>query len=365
MLTSLHSAFRLDSLFIRTVTWPGMSFILPSLSLLGKGRIRPAGAWYIQVGQGMAATLNVASEKGAYTLTDRGPYPAHQKRVALDIVFALLVAAVLMSGGHAEGQAPAKRDVIVALTTSTQDSGLMDVLVPMFEKQSGHRVKTIAAGTGQTLTMGVRGDADVVLGHAPELERKYVAEGAFINRRLFMYNDFVVVGPPSDPLKIRGMQRLAETFRRIAEGRGRFVSRGDQSGTHIRELALWDKAKIKPSGEWYIQTGQGQGATLNVASEKRAYALTDRGTFLALQRRLALEILFEGARPLLNIYHAMEINPARHPKVNHAGGKAFADFLMSPAAQKLIATFGVEKFGQPLFFAAAGKQEAEFDRGDH
>ncbi len=269
--------------------------------------------------------------------------------------------AVALGSGSAAAQGPAKRDVILAVTTSTQDSGLMDVLIPMFEKQSGYRVKAIAAGTGQTLTMGARGDADLVLGHAPELEKTYVAEGALVNRRLVMYNDFVVVGPPSDPLKIKGMRRLAEAFRRIAESKVLFVSRGDQSGTHIRELTLWEKAAVKPGGDWYIQTGQGQGATLNVASEKRAYALTDRGTFVAFQKRVSLEIVFEKAGPLKNIYHVMEINPARHPKVNHAGGKAFADFLLSPAAQKVIERFGVDKYGQPLFFPAAGRREEEMD----
>lgn len=257
--------------------------------------------------------------------------------------------------------APANRDVIVAMTTSTVDTGLMDVLVPLFEKQSGYRVKLISAGTGQTLTMGARGDADVVLGHAPELERKYLAEGAFVNYRLVMINDFVVVGPPADPLKIKTMRRLAEAFRRLAEAKAPFVSRGDRSGTHLRELTLWQKAGVQPGGSWYIQTGQGQGATLNVASEKQAYALTDRGTFLVLQKRLALDVVFEKAQPLLNVYHVMEINPVRHPKVNHAGGAAFADFLVSPPTQKVIETFGVEKFGRPLFVPVAGRSEKEFE----
>jgi len=269
--------------------------------------------------------------------------------------------AAVLGGGHAEAQtAPTKRDIIVATTTSTTDTGLMDVLIPMFENGSGYRVKLISAGTGQTLTMGARGDADVVLGHAPDLERKYIAEGAFINHRLVMVNDFVVVGPPADPLKLKGMRRLAEVFRRIAEAKAPFVSRGDQSGTHIRELALWQKAGVQPASSWYIQTGQGQGATLNVASERGAYALTDRGTFLALQKRLSLHIVFEKAKPLLNVYHVMEINPARHSRVNHAGGKAFADFVVSPLAQRVIETFGVAKYGQPLFVPVAGKGEKEF-----
>jgi tungstate transport system substrate-binding protein len=271
------------------------------------------------------------------------------------------VLALVVTAGAVEAQRPQKRDVIVATTTSTQDSGLMDVLVSMFEKQSGYRVKLISAGTGQTLAMGARGDADVVLGHAPELEEKYVAQGAFVNRRLVMYNDFVVVGPPGDPAKIRGMRRLAEVFRRIAEAQVTFVSRADQSGTHIRELTLWDRAGVHPAGAWYIQTGQGQGATLNIASEKRGYALTDRGTYLALRRHLALEVVFEKARPLLNIYHVMEVNPSRHPRVNLEGGRAFADFLVSRAAQAAITGYGRDKYGQALFAPAAGTRVDELE----
>ena len=205
--------------------------------------------------------------------------------------------------------------------------------------------------------MGARGDADVVLCHAPELERKYVAAGVFVNRRLVMYNDFVLVGPPTDPLKIRAMRHLGGAFRRIAEAQATFVSRGDQSGTHVRELSQWERVGIKPAGVWYLQTGQGQGATLNVASEKRAYALSDRGTFLALRKHLDLQIVFERAGPLLNLYHVMELDPARHRTVNLLGGNAFAAFLVSDAVQKLIAQYGVDKFGQPLFFPAAGRSE--------
>lgn len=262
-----------------------------------------------------------------------------------------------LSCGTGAAQGPSEGDVILATTTSTQDSGLLDVLVPVFEKQSGYRVKTIAVGTGQSLAMGARGDADVVLVHAPSLEKKYVAEGAFVNRRLVMYNDFILVGPPSDPAGIKGMRQLARAFQRIAESNGLFVSRGDNSGTHILEKQLWEKAKAQPSGPSYLQLGQGMGAVLMVASEKGAYTLTDRGTYLALQKRLTLDIVFEKAKPLQNIYHVMELNPARFPKVNHAGGKAFADFLISPAAQGVIQTFGVDKFGQPLFFPAADKRE--------
>jgi tungstate transport system substrate-binding protein len=272
-----------------------------------------------------------------------------------------LGAALAASAAGAPGGA--KGEVILATTTSTQDSGLLDVLVPMFERQSGYRVKTIAVGTGQSLAMGARGDADVVLVHAPSLEQKYVADGAFVNRRMVMYNDFVVIGPPSDPARIKGMRRLAQAFRRLAESHAPFVSRGDRSGTHLLELELWEKAGTKPADDAYIQIGQGMGAALSVASEKGAYTLTDRGTYLALRKRLALDIVFEKARPLLNLYHIMEVNRARFPKVNHAGGRAFADFIVSPAAQKAIERFGVETVGQPLFFPAAGKQEDQIQGG--
>jgi len=279
-------------------------------------------------------------------------------------VAAMAALLVGMACGTAVAQAPPRGDVILATTTSTQDSGLLDVLVPMFEKQSGYRVKTIAVGTGQSLAMGARGDADVVLVHAPTLEKKYVTEGAFVNRRLIMYNDFVLVGPPSDPARIKGTRQLAQALRQIQESKALFVSRGDNSGTHILEQALWEKVKVRPSGSTYLQLGQGMGAVLTVASEKGAYTLTDRGTYLALRKRLTLDIVFEKAKPLQNIYHVMELNPVRFPKVNLAGGKAFADFMVSPAAQAVVQTFGVDKFGQPLFFSAAGKREEELAGGE-
>jgi tungstate transport system substrate-binding protein len=269
---------------------------------------------------------------------------------------------VLLGVVTAAGQAPARRDILLATTTSTQDSGLLDVLVPLFERKSGYLVKTIAVGSGQSLAMGARGDADLVLAHAPSLERKYVAEGAFVNRRLVMHNDFVLVGPPADPARIRDLHRVRDVFSRLLEVKAPFVSRGDRSGTHLLEMSLWEKTGQVPSGSWYIQVGQGMGAALNVASEKGAYALTDRGTYLALKRRLHLEIAFEKDRPLVNIYHVMEVNPARFPKVNHGGARAFAEFLMGGEAQEIIQKFGVEKYGQPLFFPDTGKTEADFEK---
>jgi tungstate transport system substrate-binding protein len=280
-------------------------------------------------------------------------------RFSAQFFTAIAILALATFHEPAFGQTPQNRDIILATTTSTQDSGLLDVLIPLFEKKTGYRVKTIAVGSGQSLAMGAKGDADVVLAHAPSLEEKYVADGAFVNRRLVMHNDFVVLGPASDPAKIKGLPRERDVFARLAEGRFPFVSRGDNSGTHILELSLWDKIDFKPAGSWYIQVGQGMGAALNVASEKGAYILADRGTYLALKKRLALDIVYEKSRPLLNIYHVMEVNPAKFPSVNRAGAAGFGNFLVSPEAQDVIKTFGVDKFGQPLFFPDAGKLEKD------
>jgi tungstate transport system substrate-binding protein len=273
-------------------------------------------------------------------------------------VLAILV--VLAVAGAAAGQtpAPAVRTLILSTTTSTQDSGLLDVLIPMFEQATGYSVKTISVGTGHALALAARGEADVTLAHAPALEKKYVEDGKMLHRRLVMYNDFVVVGPAEDPAQIKG-RKAADALPRIAQAQARFVSRGDKSGTHLLEQALWKAAGVEPRGAWYIESGQGMGQTLLVANERHAYTLTDRGTYLAFQKRLDLPILVEKDRPLLNIYSVMEVNPANGPRVNAAAGKAFADFMLSPAVQAVIKTFGVDKFGQPLFVPIAGQREDE------
>ena len=250
--------------------------------------------------------------------------------------------------------------VILATTTSTQDSGLLDVLVPMFEKKTGLTVKTISVGTGQALALAARGEADVALVHAADLEKKYLAEGKMLNRRLVMYNDFVIIGPAADPARIRGAPRAADALKRIAESQSRFVSRGDKSGTHLVELNLWKQAGVEPRGAWYIESGQGMGATLGIANDRQAYTITDRGTYLAFQKRVALPILVEKDKPLLNIYSVMEINPANGTRVNIAGGRAFADFMLSPEVQAVIKTFGVNTYGQPLFVPIAGKTDEDF-----
>ncbi len=251
------------------------------------------------------------------------------------------------------------RDVILATTTSTQDSGLLDSLAPRFERLCDCRLKTIAVGTGQALALGARGEADVVLVHAPALERRYVSEGKFVNRRLVMSNDFVIVGPAEDPAGIRGRSDLVQVFLRLGQGLAPFASRADSSGTNILELQQWKAARLAPAGAWYVQVGQGMGATLRVASEKRAYTLTDRGTYLSLRGVLDLDILHQGSPELVNVYHVMEVNPRVFPQVNGAGARAFADFVVSPGTQGTIRNFGVQRFGQPLFVPQAGRQEAE------
>jgi tungstate transport system substrate-binding protein len=248
-------------------------------------------------------------------------------------------------------------DLILATTTSTQDSGLLDELIPVFEREAGYRVKTIAVGTGEALAMGSRGDADVILAHAPAREIELVEAGFAVNRRLVMHNDFLIVGPETDPAGIRGSDAGALSVRKIAEREARFASRGDNSGTHMREQSLWQAAEIEPEGDWYISTGQGMGATLLIAAELGAYTLTDRGTFLAFQDRTELVPQVEGDPSFLNIYSVMEVSSERFPAVNAAAARAFSEFLVGDEAQRIIREYGVDRFGQPLFFPDAGKSE--------
>jgi tungstate transport system substrate-binding protein len=271
----------------------------------------------------------------------------------------LLTAIVLLCRAAVDAAETASKNVILSTTTSTQDSGLLDVLVPLFEKRSGYSVKTISVGTGAALTLAAKGDADVALVHAPSLEKKYVADGKLQNRRLVMYNDFVIIGPKEDPAKIKSLKSAAAALKTIAAAKAPFISRGDDSGTHNLEKALWKEVGVQPQGSWYVEAGQGMGATLNIAGERNAYAITDRGTYLAYGKRLTLPILLEGDRALLNVYSVMEVNPANGPRINAAGGKAFADFMVSPQAQKVIKSFGVEKFGQPLFVPVAHRREED------
>jgi len=272
----------------------------------------------------------------------------------------LVVLALAATAASLAAESPPSRTIILSTTTSTQDSGLLDVLVPLFERHTGYSVKTISVGTGQALALAARGEADATLAHAPALEKKYVDEGKMLNRRLVMYNDFVIVGPASDPARIKGEKSAVAALKRIAETQARFVSRGDKSGTHILEQSLWKQAGIAPAAPWYIESGQGMGATLGIADDRQAYTLTDRATLLAFAKRVGLPIMVEGDRPLLNIYSVMEVNPANGPRVNAAAGKAFADFMLAPETQQVIKTFGVDKYGQALFVPIAGKRDEDF-----
>ncbi|MEW6219111.1 MAG: substrate-binding domain-containing protein [Thermodesulfobacteriota bacterium] len=276
------------------------------------------------------------------------------------VAAALFLAALLLSpplAGATEPQA-----IILATTSSTQDSGLLDLLTPIFEAEAGITVKTIAVGSGQAMAMGEKGEADVLLVHSPEAEKRFMEAGFGANRRLVMHNDFVLVGPAADPAGIRGSATAALALSKIATTGALFMSRGDKSGTHAKEQKLWKEAGLSPAGAWYQETGLGMGQTLSVASEKGGYTLADRGTYLAARKNLALEILVEGEKGLLNVYHVIELEGSRFPKVNVAGGKAFADFMVAPATQEMIRTFGVDRFGSPLFFPDAGKKVEELGR---
>lgn len=247
--------------------------------------------------------------------------------------------------------APANPNIILATTTSTQDSGLLDVLIPLFETETGYTVQTVAVGTGQALKMGEEGNADVLLVHAPKSEETFMEAGFGKDRAAVMHNDFIIVGPESDPAVIKGTSSALDGMKAIYNSGSLFISRGDDSGTNKKELDLWSKAELDPKGQgWYLESGQGMGATLTIASEKSAYTLTDRGTFLAQKANLNLVLILEGDPPLLNPYHVITVNPEKWPNANYAGAMAFYKFIISPETQKVISEFGVDKYGEPLFF---------------
>ena len=250
-------------------------------------------------------------------------------------------------------------EIILATTTSTQDSGLLDFLLPKFHEENNFIVKTIAVGTGKALQMAVDGNADVLFVHAPSAELELVQDGFGIDRTLVMHNDFVIVGPSNDLAGISGLGSASEAFRRIDDTGALFVSRGDDSGTHKKEKEFWTALNIQPQGESYIESGQGMAATLKIASEKYGYTLTDRATYLANQANLDLQILTEGDLQLLNVYHVIAVNPDKWTNVNYSGAQAFTAYLISDEVQQMIGQFGVDQYGQPLFFPDAGKSESE------
>ena len=254
----------------------------------------------------------------------------------------------------------ANPNLILATTTSTQDSGLLDVLVPAFEAQSGFIVKVVAIGSGAALKLGEQGNADVLFIHSPAAEKTFMTNGFGTDRRLVMHNYYIIVGPAADPAGINTASSTVDAFQKIAASGAQFISRGDASGTNTMELSLWKSADITPPGQvWYVESGQGMGATLVIASEKAAYTLTDRATFLANQANLQLAMLYEKDNALLNAYHVFVVNHDKWPSTNLNGATAFVDYVTSSVGQALIAAYGVDKYGQALFIPDAGKTDAE------
>lgn len=260
---------------------------------------------------------------------------------------------------------PANPELILSSTTSTRDSGLMDVLVPLFEKETGYDLKPIYNGSGAAMALGAAGNADVLLVHSPAAEVTFMAQGNGGERLLVMHNDFIIVGPPSDPAGIKGMTSAVAALAKIAAAKVNFYSRGDNSGTDVAEKTLFKQAGVKVADgsasnpSWYIEGGAGTGMAtlLSIASEKDGYTITDRSTYLATQSTLSLSIMVQGDPGLLNVYHVITVNSQKFPKVNAAGAKAFADFMVSPDTQAVIAQYGIAQYGQALFFADAGKPE--------
>ena len=244
----------------------------------------------------------------------------------------------------------------LATTTSTYNSGLLDAILPDFQQRSGIEVQVIAVGTGAALRMGRDGDADVLLVHAPKAEKAFIDSGHGSERTGVMYNDFVLVGPASDPASIAGQQDVSAALAKISATQTPFISRGDDSGTHKKERSLWRQADLSPSGDWYREAGQGMGKVLQIADEMNGYTLTDRGTWLAYESKVGLKLLVEGDRRLFNPYSVLQINPARFSDLNHSGAQAFRDWLVSGSTQQLIADFRID--GKPLFVPSATEQVA-------
>jgi tungstate transport system substrate-binding protein len=269
-------------------------------------------------------------------------------------VAVITIAALAIIGCMAATACAKDAELILASTTSTQDSGLFDELIPAFEKVSGYKVKVLAVGSGEAIKLGEKGEADVLLVHSRKAEDQFIADGYGINRKDVMHNDFIIVGPESDPAKIKGMESAAEAFKAIADSGSVFLSRADDSGTHKKELSIWEKAQVKPAGDWYMETGQGMGETLIIAQEKQGYTLTDNATWFATKSSpgSSLVELVKGDKALYNPYGVIAVNPEKHPdlKINYKGATAFIDFITGAQGQKIIKEFGVTKYGEPLFY---------------
>lgn len=284
------------------------------------------------------------------------------KRKSLALIIMLLFAFVSLAGcgSNETAQTPDAatlpgegKTLKLATTTSTQDSGLLDVLVPEFEKDTGYTMNVIAVGSGAAMEMGAKGDVDVLLVHSRAAEDKFVADGDGVNRKDVMHNDFIVIGPADDPAQIKGMTDSAAAFKKIAESQATFLTRGDKSGTHNKELSLWKQAELTPEGDWYKNVGKGMGDTFRMADEMNGYTLIDRATYLSLKENYKLEILVEGDAPLLNPYGVIAVNKDKFPNVDLDGANMFIDWITSEKAQKMILEFGKEKNGTSLFFPDA------------
>lgn len=274
--------------------------------------------------------------------------------ILIALSLAVLTTSTVAAGcGGQTAERVERRELVLATTTSIQDTGLLDGWIPLFEARYPYSVKVIAVGSGQAMEMGRNGECDVMLVHSPEDEERMVEEGFAVNRRPVMHNRFAIVGPPEDPAGVAASSTAAEAMRKIASSGSKFVSRGDGSGTHVKELELWGRADVLPTGGRYMESGKGMGDTLRIASEEGAYTLTDKGTFLKLRDGLTLSALFEEDEALYNYYHVMEVNPEKWPDVNAEGARAFSDFVTGTEAQEFLRDFGVEEYGERLFFPDA------------
>lgn len=266
------------------------------------------------------------------------------------VIFTIFIFLIINIVSCNQKTAVREKEIILSTTTSTYDSGILDELIPVFEKKYKISVKPIAVGTGDALRMGERGEVDVVLVHARSAEDNFLEEGYGVNRKDVMHNDFVIIGPEEDPAEIKGIENVTEAFKKMSEKQMLFISRGDDSGTHKKEIKIWEEAEVEPEGDWYLEVGQGMGETILIANEKNAYTLTDRGTYLAQQKNIQLKILSEGDPLLLNPYGIIAVNPDKHININYKGAIKFIDFITSEEGQEIIKNFGIDKYGQPLFF---------------
>jgi tungstate transport system substrate-binding protein len=271
---------------------------------------------------------------------------ALKKPVTILSVVGLTIMLLISSSGCAARN----KELIIGSTTSIVDSGLMDVLAEDFSDRYGYTVKPISVGSGEALEMGSRGDCDLVIVHSKQSELKFVEDGFGINRTEFMYNQFVLVGPADDPASVGQLGSMEDCFKKIAETGSLFVSRGDDSGTHKKELAIWESINIKPEGEWYIETGQGMADTLIIAGEKKAYVLTDMGTYLTLKDKIELSVLRQGDEILKNVYSAIAINPKKFKSVNFEAADKFIKYLVSDETREIINNFGKEEYSEQLFY---------------